>query len=579
MKHTNFFALLVALLLWTGSLSAQEPVTVRMELDTQFYPLDPGDSLMVCGSGESLGNWQPRRHMLVPVEGRPGIYAVQIAFAPEDIGTQVSYKFVVVKPDDIQYWEEVANRSLVVPEANTTLPVTNFEYRNELGISQSVLPVIFSIDVSAWEGFEEEIEAIGIKGSAYPLPLTPRVESDPLPLEDPESDGIWTTTINLAYGSPRDLSFSLYYLQNGEWNKHQLFGKQEHVALLPEQGEEVTLALSFDPQTGNYTPASNPALLLDNYLGMYQALGDSGTGTRFQYYAAMELLKQGKAAEARSAYQQYRTDRNSSWDPRDDFDYMWMEHLGNTQGSAAVQNYAENLANTASMEFTKASYLAKAAEVAFMNGDLQTAKALSKRIYQKAKASGQMKRYGHFSRQLLAMSYLAEHPDSVVHAQSLFEEAARDSTRPRWQRQALEHQAYAYIDNEEWEQAERVQRRLTRIGTLNQRLRSHRELVDFYQRRGEHTKAEAAMEHMDTQLTELAQRNPKRYQFVWLQTQLHRARYFRNSGEEEQARAILQTALSETERPKQQRRLQRALDRLEAASATSVPTTTSDTNN
>jgi len=543
------------------TIPALAQTTVRFTLDTSTYPIEADDVVMLCGSGATLGEWEVYRHIMVPSPDNQKIYQVEVPFAEEEIGSTISYKYVVVKPGDIQYWEEVASRSLEVPSEAVNLDPAFFENRASIGVTQSVMPVTIAIDLNQWEDFDDQLDGIGIKSSLHPLPLTLREESDPQPLSDEDGDGIWTTQFNVLYGSPREFSFTLYYLDQEVWNIHMLYGKLEHVALLPEQASDgVTISLAFSPQTGGYVSNSPPRYFVNNYTGIYRALGEWGKGTRFQYFVAMDQLQQGKPQQARRAYEAYQVDRNTDWDTRDDFDYMWIQHLGKTQGTAQAEAYARQ-AGQGKYEYLRRSLLAKAAEVSYMQDDFQRSKRLVRHLHQNPQFQDQLTWNEYFSRQLLAMSYLQDgHEDSTAVGMQLMELAANDSSDRYWRRNALWQQVYSHTDAGNREGAVAAFEKLATTGRPGQRIAARQRLADFYLRQGDPAQAEATLEQVETELAS-QQSNPS-YRNWWMRQQLKRARFQIQVGDRTRARQILQEARNAAQ-PRQARRLDRALERMD----------------
>jgi len=553
--------LTVAVLSALVTIPALAQSTVRFALDTNTYPIEAGDVVMLCGSGTALGEWEVYRHIMVPSPDNQKVYQVEVPFSDAEIGSTISYKYVVVKPGDIQYWEEVASRSLEVPPGDVNLNPAFFENRATLGVTQSVMPVTIAIDLNQWEDFDDQLDGIGIKSSLHPLPLTLREESDPQPLSDEDGDGIWTTQFNVLYGSPREFSFTLYYLDQEVWNIHMLYGKLEHVALLPEQASDgITISLAFSPQTGGYVSNSPPRYFVNNYTGIYRALGEWGKGTRFQYFVAMDLLQQGKPQRARRAYEAYQVDRNTDWDTRDDFDYMWIQHLGKTQGTAQAEAYARQ-AGQGKYEYLRRSLLAKAAEVSYMLDDFQRSKRLVRHLHNNPQFQDQLTWNEYFSRQLLAMSYLQDgHEDSTAVGMQLMELAANDSSDRYWRRNALWQQVYSHTDAGNREGAVAAFEKLATTGRPGQRIAARQRLADFYLRQGDPAQAETTLEQVEVELAR-HQSNPS-YRNWWMRQQLKRARFQIQVGDRTQARQILQEARNAAQ-PRQARRLDRALERMD----------------
>lgn len=535
--------------------------TVRFTLDTSTYPIEADDVVMLCGSGATLGEWEVYRHIMVPSPDNQMIYQVEVPFTEGEIGTTISYKYVVVKPEDIQYWEEVASRSLKVPTEDVDLEPSYFENRAALGVTQAIIPVTIAIDLNQWEDFDDQLDGIGIKSSLHPLPLTLREESDPQPLSDEDGDGIWTTQFNVLYGSPREFSFTLYYLDQEVWNIHMLYGKLEHVALLPEQASDgVTISLAFSPRTGGYVSTSPPRFFVNNYTGIYRALGEWGKGTRFQYFVAIDLLQQGKPQRARRAYEAYQVDRNTNWDTRDDFDYMWIQHLGKNQSTAQAEAYARQ-AGQGKYEYLRRSLLAKAAEVSYMQDDFQRSKRLVRHLHNNPQFQDQLTWNEYFSRQLLAMSYLQDgHEDSMAVGMQLMELAANDSSDRYWRRNALWQQVYTHTDAANREGAVAAYEKLATTGRTGQRITARQRLADFYLRQGDPAQAEATLEQVEIELAS-HQSNPN-YQNWWMRQQLKRARFQMQVGDRTGARQILQEA-RDAAPPRQVRRIQKALERMD----------------
>ncbi len=541
------------------TLSAFAQSSVRFLLDTSNYPIEQGDKVMICGSGVTFGEWESRDFLMAPSLEVPGQYEIEVPFTQQEIGTTVSYKFVVIKPGNVQYWEEVANRKVVIPASGITLDPAPFENRTQPGTTQLIMPVTIAIDLSRWEGFNEQIDAIGIKSTLHPLPLTVRVESDPLPLTDDDGDGIWTTRFNVLYGSPREFSFSLYYLQEDVWSLHMLYGKQEHAALLPEKAEDVIISLAFSPENGGYVSTSPAELYVNDYPGIYQALGEWAKGTRFQYFAVMQLLKEGQFQRARQAYQQYARDRNTDWDVRDDFDYMWIQQLAENQGVAQAEAYARQ-AGKDKYEYLRRSYLAKVAEAAYMVGDTKRTKALSRELHDNPQFKGQLTWNEYFSRQILAMSYIADrHEDSTAVAMQLFEQAADDSTDAYWRRNAMWQQVYAHTDAKNPEAALRVYERLAKTGLPGQRMAARHRQAEFYLRQGDAEMAQATLDRAEAELA-VQPDSPSR-QAWWLRQQLKRARFHEEVGDTTRAVLTLQTA-REQATPGQRRQLNKAVEQV-----------------
>ncbi len=552
-------SLLSGLLVLLISLGVNAQSSIQFILDTSTYPIEAGDQVMICGSGSTFGEWESRDFIMSPSTEVPDQYQIEVIFSEEEVGTNISYKYVVIKPGNVQYWEEVANRMVIIPESKITLDPVRFENRTDPGVAQAVMPVTIAIDLSRWEGFDEQVDAIGIKSTLYPLPLTLRVEDDPLLLSDEDGDGIWTTQFNVLFGSPRDFSFSLYYLQQDVWSLHMLYGKQEHVALLPEQAEQVTISLAFSPENGGYISTSPAELYVNNYAGIYQALGQWARGTRFQYFAVMEFMRNGQTQRARQAYEQYTRDRNTDWDVRDDFNYMWIQHLAETQGVAQAEVYARQVGQT-TYEYQRRSYLAKVAEAAYMVGNTRKTKALARELNNNPQFENQRTWNEYFSRQILAMSYIEDNnEDSTAVAMVLFEQAANDSTDAYWQRNAMWQQIYAHSDAKNPVAAQQVYERLATTGLPGQRIAALHRQAEYYLRLGDHDNALKTMQQADSVLA--IQPNSQSRQAWWLRQQLKRAHVLEEKGDFSQAIEVLENAQI-VAKPSQLRRLSNSLNKI-----------------
>lgn len=531
--------------------------SVRFVLDSSMYPVEAGDIVMLCGSGTTLGEWESREFLMNPSFDNSNEYTLDVLFSPDEVGTEISFKYVVIKPDNIQYWEEVANRSLQVPTKDTELEPVAFENRTKIGVNQTILPVTIAIDLRLWEDFENHLDGMGVKGTIHPLPLTLREESDPLALNDDDGDGIWTIQFNVLYGSPREFSFSLYYLQQDQWSLHMLYGKQEHVALLPENAKETIISLAYDPETGGFISTSPEELLVNNYPEMYRTLGNWAEGTRFQYFAAMEFLKLGQPLKARQAYEKYAQARNTDWDVRDDFDYMWIQYVGETEGVAQAEAYARQ-AGQNKYEYLRRSYLAKVAEVAYMVGDHKRSKTLSRQLYNSPQFEDELTWNEYFSRQILAMSYIADNEkDSTELAMQLFNKAASDSSDLYWQRNAQWQQVYTYTDTNDLESAIQVYEKLSRSGLPGQRMAARHQLVEFHLRNGEVDLAKSTLDEIDDKLK--GYEGSETHNIWWLRQQIKRARFY----EQVDDTLLVEQTLLEAQtiaNPKQLRHLNRALE-------------------
>ena len=84
-----------------------------------------GDFLYVVGNNDLLGNWDPRKGLLMTTDKKTYPYWKSNIIETEDYKgiIEIEYKYVLITKDDKIYWEEGNNRSLV-----DYLKIKNWEF-------------------------------------------------------------------------------------------------------------------------------------------------------------------------------------------------------------------------------------------------------------------------------------------------------------------------------------------------------------------------------------------------------------------------------------------------------------------
>lgn len=408
---TSKTVLLLILLAAVQVTGYAQPVTFSVNMEHTF--LESGDKVVVRGNIPELGSWEEAGELTLRKRGNRNVYAANLNLK-EVPSEPILYKFVILRSDGAEQWEERGNRVLD-PQNNE--PVW-FDDRSTPGVQQTVVQVTFTLDLTehSMNGFPAE--GVALMG-AHP-PLSFELETGRTELSQ-TTEGIWEATVAFPFGTPHDVPFKFAWKHQGEWMWEYRPGHTNHVFLIDDSGTNQQLRLKYDVQRPGVVPVEGSAGFVDDYDAVLATLPEELRVTsRYTYEKAMEQLRRGEAEAATATYATYRAGHPGG-EEIDDFHYRMVYHLNTTQGAQAARGYLENQMARETVPERKDYYRYLKGELALREGNHSEAR----RQFKQVQNTGSWEVATDYAAQGLVYSYLRDtNPDSVKKGVALLQSQA-----------------------------------------------------------------------------------------------------------------------------------------------------------
>lgn len=467
---TTLFFLFLA----TVSLFAQ-PVTFSVNMEHAF--LQAGDKVVVRGNIPGLGNWEVPGQLMLKKERNRSVYSAKLN-PKRSTTSSILYKFVILRQDGSEEWEERGNRVL---DPENTDPVW-FDDRNMPGVQQTVVQVTFLLDLTDHSMNGIPAEGVALMGAHAPLSFeleTGRTEMSQT------GDGLWETTVAFPFGTPLDIPFKFAWLHDGEWMWEWRPGHTNHVFLIEDSETQQTVQLAYNVQLPGVVPVAGSSGQVDNYEAVLASLpSERRNQSRYTYEQAMEQLRSGEMEAATATYARYKAGHPGG-EEIDDFHYRMVHHLQQTQGEAVASAYLEARMKEESIPERQAYYGYLKGELALNKGKM----AEARRHFMRLENDKRWELASEYARQGLVHSYLTDSdPDSVMKGVSLLEaHAARAPQAER--RKYLVRLERAYRAAELPEARRNILTELANTGSPAQQAKGNIELAKVLLRQGQPSEA------------------------------------------------------------------------------------------
>ena len=169
--------------------------------------IEAGDKVVVRGNRARLGNWTSDGELPLVQGKNPNIFQAGIRL---NLQGQVLFKYVLIKKDGTEIWEQSGNR---VYDPLLNEPVW-FSDRSSPGISQTYVNVTVLLDLTQLTFDGLPVDRVALMGAHEPLSfdmVNGRTEMVQV------SDGIWEAIVGFAYGTPHDVPFKFVWQYEGDW--------------------------------------------------------------------------------------------------------------------------------------------------------------------------------------------------------------------------------------------------------------------------------------------------------------------------------------------------------------------------
>lgn len=469
----TFTATLLLFLLGAVSLYAQ-PVIFSVNMEHTF--LKAGDKVVVRGSIPGLGNWEAPGQLTLKKESDSSVYSAKLKLTGETV-SQILYKFVIVRQDGSEEWEERGNRVL---DQQSTSAVW-FDDRSSAGIQQTLVQVTVRLDLTQHSMDGVQAEGVALMGGrsslSYELETGRREMSE-------VSEGIWETTVVFPFGTQHDVPFKFAWKHEGEWMWEWRAGHTNHVFWIDDSSNEQTISLRYDPEKPGVVPIETSSGNIDDYEAIMAQLGEKASNSRYMYERAMELLEAGNTQAATAKYAQYKAGHQGG-EEVDDFHYRMATRLSKEQGVEVAQAYIKDRLAEERVPERRAYYGYLEGEILMNAGRRGEARGHFRKVQQ----GNQWDIATEYSQKALAHSYLLEtEPDSIKKGIRLLEAQTALASQGK-QRGNTEQLARAYQRagmNEEYEQ---TMAQLATTGNATQQAKGRLQLAESYYRSGKYTEA------------------------------------------------------------------------------------------
>lgn len=460
-------ATLLFLLLGIVNLYAQ-PVTFSVNMEHAF--LQTGDQVVVRGNIPGLGNWEAPGQLTLKKERNSSVYSAK--FNPKKTQNPILYKFVILRQDGSEEWEERGNR-ILNPE--NTEPVW-FSDRTNPGIQQTVVQVTITLDLTEHSMNGLPTEGVALMGAHAPLSF--ELETGRTEMRQ-TGEGIWETTVVFPLGTQKDVPFKFAWKHEGEWIWEWRAGHTNHVFLIDDSSNEQTVSLRYDPMAPGVLPVAGTSGFVDNYNAILSHLGERGTQSRYVYEKAMQQLVSGQVEAANSTYASYKA-AHPGGEEIDDFHYRMSYEIKKMQGIEAANTYIESRLAVETVPERQDYFRYLKGELALNAGDRATAR----RLFNQVRKEGAWEEATEYAAQGLVHSYLTESdPDSVLKGVTLLEQQAAQVV-PSKRRNYIQRLARAYRAAEMDEKHQTALTELTTTGNAAQQNKAKLDLAKAYQRQG-----------------------------------------------------------------------------------------------
>lgn len=465
--------LFLTVLFGVNSAAAQQ---YTFQVNMEHIQLGPGDKVAVRGNVAVLGNWEEEGQLMLRKEGNSQIYSANLD-PSKVLSANVLYKYVIIRRDGTEQWEERGNRVL---NPTNSEPVW-FNDRTTAGIQQTLVQVTVQLDLTEHSMNGYPAEAVAIMGAHAPLGWdmdTERTELTEI------SEGIWTTRVNFPFGTPHDVPFKFGWKHNDEWMWEWRAGHSNHVFLIDDSYTEQSIALRYDVDKPGVVPTDGTSGSVDDYDAVLARLGDKSGQSRYQYEKAMKLLEQGNLEEANQTYARYKT-AHPGGEEIDDFAYRMVYALEKSQGYEAAQAYLKTQQQTETIPERKVYFTYLEGELALHAGKRNIARNAFNKVMQENKWDIATE----YSQKAMVHSYLTEdEPDSIKKGVVLLEQEAARAPETE-QRDYAVRLSRAYRAAGMKDKQEQALIKIATTGTEHQRATGKVELARTYMRNGKYTEA------------------------------------------------------------------------------------------
>jgi outer membrane protein assembly factor BamD (BamD/ComL family) len=406
---TGFWAL--GLMFTISAELLAQPVQFSVNMEHTF--VGPREKVVVRGNIPELGNWEESGELILRKRGNQNVYAANLNLKNSHT-EPVLYKFVIIRADGTERWEERGNR-VWNPENTQTVW---FNDRNSPGVQQTVVQVTFTLDLTDHSMNGLPTEGVALMGGHAPLSFdleTRRTEM----LQT--SEGIWEATVAFPYGTPHDVPFKFAWKHQGEWMWEWRPGHTNHVFLIDDTGTQQTVGLKYDTQLPGVVPLESTTGFVDNYDAVLATLPEPAqAASRYSYEKAMELLRKGQTESATATYAAYKAGHPGG-EEIDDFHYRMIHHLRRTQGMQAARGYLE-------VQLAEEPIRERRDYFGYLKGELALNEgnhAEARRQFKKVQNEGSWEIATNYAAIGMVQSYLRDSdPDSVKRGVTLLERHA-----------------------------------------------------------------------------------------------------------------------------------------------------------
>lgn len=436
--------------------------TIRFSVNVEYADYQPGDRVVVSGSTAELGSWDLKEAVsLQSSTAGNKLFSGSVTLTSTSPGETIHYKFVLVKADGREIWEDRVNRSLVANQSEMVLEEVFFSDRPYTGLTAIFTELTFTLDASELLLNGEAPQGIAVLGNRGNLGFD--LEQDRLEMQE-LGNGLWSATAMLPYGSWPDIEFKFAWQVDGEWQWEYIPGHANHAAWLQADASKQAINMIFVPETGKILPAGGQAHV-DNFVLLQEQLGDLYWNSNYAYSQAMGELTEGSKEQALATYNRYKANKTDD-SGIDDFYYRYAATLHTEQGIKAAIAFIEGRQAEAGIsEERKAYYEYLKGERYVHEGDGKKARKHFKKTI--AGYNEEQLAYA-YSRHGLMLSYLADSDrDSVQHGVQIAQERLYvDTTQTH---ALLRYMAHAYQRMGNKAGLEQALWQMTQTGTVTQR--------------------------------------------------------------------------------------------------------------
>ncbi|WP_083909920.1 carbohydrate-binding module family 20 domain-containing protein [Gracilimonas tropica] len=405
-----------------GTFSAQAQTEINFSVNLKYADYQQGDKIVVRGSIPLLGNWtEDGQLVLSQFSKNESIFEGTLEIPDNELEAQ--YKFLILKGDGTEIWEDRANRSLL-GLVNSGPETVYFSGRNDPGLTSTLTQVTFSLDASDMKFNGDDPEGIALMGNRGELSFglnERKVMQEVRP-------GVWSTTVMLPYGTIRDLEFKFAWLLEDKWEWEYIPGHANHIALLEMDVPDQQISMKYDPASGKIIPTED-LKSIDNYTVVQEHLGETFWATNYAYGLAMKELNDNNLDQAIKTYQKYKA-VNTYDSGIDDFHFHYAKHISQRDGTEAAIEFIEAKQNEEGITDSRNSYFE------YLKGELwlNSGKNSKAREYFRnvmANYEGETTLAGTYSEEALTISYLYDSDEDSIRVgiQQAQQKIYKDSTK------------------------------------------------------------------------------------------------------------------------------------------------------